>query len=102
MQKGILILISYDGTQYITASEVAARFCVSRGTCHNNILPHVQAYILPGRRRPVYKLVDIEALSPVRVLDPVEQSCSEVLRPLEDNPNKVHTNGRVESTTVSP
>jgi len=78
MQRGTLILITYDGTQYITASEVAARFCISRSTCHNNMLPLVQAYVLPGRKRPVYKLADILALSPVRLTDPVEQPCSDV------------------------
>ena len=71
-------MISYNGTQYITVAEVAARFAISRGTCHNNILPLVQAYVLPGRKRPVYKLADIEALSPVRMTDPVEQQCHDV------------------------
>ncbi|TMC15646.1 MAG: hypothetical protein E6J34_21495 [Chloroflexi bacterium] len=62
----------------MSATEITKRFNISHGTCHNNILPQLQAYFLPGRRRPVYKLVDIEALSQVRVVDPVEKMCSDV------------------------
>jgi hypothetical protein len=61
-------LIEYDAEHYVTVSEVARRFSISRGTCYNNILARLQAYHLPGRKNALYRLSDVEQFSHVRVV----------------------------------
>ncbi len=65
-------MIKYEGEQYVTATEVVKRFKISRGTCYNNVLRHMQGYYLPGRKNALYKLSDVEQLSQVRI---VEKKC---------------------------
>jgi hypothetical protein len=60
-------VIEYNGEAYVTATEVAKRFRISWETCRNNMLPHLEACFLPGRRRTFYRLSDIEQFSEVRV-----------------------------------
>jgi hypothetical protein len=62
-------LIEYNEEQYVTASEVAKRLGISRGTCCNNVLPSLTEYYLPGRKRPVYKQSEVEELSQVRAVE---------------------------------
>ncbi len=62
-------MIEYNDSQYVTASEVAQRFKISYSTCKSNVLPVLTEYYLPGRRRPAYKLVEVEELSQVRVVE---------------------------------
>jgi len=62
-------LLDYDGEQYMTVSEVAKRFKVSRGTCSNNILPALKECYLPGRKNALYRLSDVEQVSQVRVVE---------------------------------
>jgi len=62
-------LISYSSEQYATASEVAQRLQISYGTCKSNVLPMLTECYLPGRRRPVYRLTEIERFSQVRVVE---------------------------------
>ncbi|HYU72946.1 MAG TPA: hypothetical protein VEL31_09720 [Ktedonobacteraceae bacterium] len=61
-------MIDYEGKQYLTATEIARRLSISRGTCYNNILPRLQAYHLPGRKNALYRLSDVEQFSHVRVV----------------------------------
>jgi hypothetical protein len=67
--KGLLTLIEYGEGKYATASEIAQRLHISLGTCKNNVLPLLTACYLPGRRRPVYRLTEVEELSQVRVVE---------------------------------
>lgn len=60
-------MINYDGEQYLTATEVAQRFTISRGTCYNNILQQVPKCYLPGRKHPLYKQSEVEQFSTIRV-----------------------------------
>ncbi len=62
-------MIEYEGEQYVTVTEVARRFSISRGTCYSNILQHLQAYRLPGRKNALYKVSDVEQFSQVRVVE---------------------------------
>jgi hypothetical protein len=64
-------LIEYDEEKYVTASEVAKRFKISRGTCSSNILPTLKECYLPGRKNALYKLSDVEQVSQVRVVEKV-------------------------------
>lgn len=61
-------MIEYNSETYLTASEVAARFKISRGTCSNNVLKHVQACYLPGRRKALYRQSEVEQFSEVRIV----------------------------------
>src|SRR5262249_44686207 len=67
-------LIEFDGEKYVTVSEVVQRLQISYGTCKNNVLPLLAEYYLPGRRRAVYKLSDVEQLSQVRIVERQVQS----------------------------
>ena len=73
-------MIEYEGEQYVTVTEVARRFSISRGTCYSNILQHLQECYLPGRKNALYKLSDVEQFSQVRV---VEKKCrnAKLVRP---------------------
>jgi len=62
-------LIEYDGETYLTASEVAKRFKISRGTCYSNILKHMQKCYLPGRKHALYRLSEVEQVSQVRIVE---------------------------------
>lgn len=62
------MVIEYGSETYFTASEIAARFKISRGTCYNNVLKHVQACYLPGRRKALYRASEVEQLAQVRVV----------------------------------
>jgi hypothetical protein len=59
--------IEYNGEIYVSGSEIAKRFNISWGTCHRNMLSHLEAYYLPGRKRSLYKLSEVKQLSEVRV-----------------------------------
>ena len=61
-------LIEYEGETYLTATEVARRFKVSRGACYNNLLRHVKTCYLPGRKNALYQLSEVEQFSQVRVI----------------------------------
>ena len=61
-------MIEYNGHQYVTATEVARRFSISRGTCYSNILQHLQACYLPGRKKALYRQSDVEQFSEVRIV----------------------------------
>lgn len=62
-------MIEYDGEKYITATEVARRLKISLVTCSANVVPTLTACYLPGRRRSVYKLSDVEQFSQVRIVE---------------------------------
>jgi hypothetical protein len=65
--KSVRTLVEYDGETYVVAAEVARRFRISPGTCRNNVLPHLEACYLPGRKYPFYRLSEVKQLSEVRV-----------------------------------
>ena len=69
-------MIEYEGETYLTATEVARRFHISRGTCSNNLLKHLQACYLPGRKHALYQLSDIERFSAVRIVVACQQGVS--------------------------
>ncbi len=69
-------MIDYDGEQYLTVSEVARRFRISRGTCYSNILRHMKACYLPGRKNALYHRAEVEQFSEVRVVVARQQSVS--------------------------
>jgi hypothetical protein len=69
-------LIEYRGETYLTASEVAARFKISRGTCYHNILQQMKACYLPGRKNALYRQSEVEQFSEVRVVVACQQSVS--------------------------
>lgn len=69
-------MIEYDGEAYLTATEVARRFNISRGTCYNNLLQHLQACYLPGRKNALYRQSDVEEFSEVRIVVARQQSAS--------------------------
>lgn len=73
-------MIEYGSETYLTASEVAARFKISRGTCYNNILKHVQACYLPGRRKALYRQSEVEQFSEVRIVA-CQQGVSHAAKP---------------------
>ena len=62
-------MIEYDGEKYVTMSEVAKHLKLSYSTCYSNVLPLLTQCYLPGRRRVVYRLSDVEQLSQVRVVE---------------------------------
>ena len=88
--KGEPALIKFNEEKYVTASEVAQRLQVSYGTCKNNVLPLLTECYLPGKRRAVYRLTEVEKLSRVRTVEKQVQPLAivkqdhEVVR-LEDN-----------------
>ena len=61
-------MIEYQGENYLTGTEVAERFQISRGTCYNNVLQHLQACYLPGRKKAMYRQSDVERFSEVRTV----------------------------------
>ena len=69
-------MIEYDGEKYVTATEVARRFNISRGTCYNNILRYVEACYLPGRKNALYRQSEVERFSEIRVVVACQQSVS--------------------------
>ena len=69
-------MIEYKGEQYLTVSEVAERFNISRGTCYTNILKHLKACYLPGRKNALYQLSEIERFSAVRIVVAHQQGVS--------------------------
>jgi hypothetical protein len=73
-EKGVLTLIEYNGETYLTATEVAKRFKISRGTCYNNLLQHVKGFYLSGRKNALYQLSEVERFSEVRVVVAHQQS----------------------------
>ena len=75
-QKGVPRVIEYRGEQYLTASEVARRFNISRGTCYSNILKHLKECYLPGRKNALYQLAEVEQFSEVRIVVARQQSVS--------------------------
>lgn len=62
-------MTEYGGEKYVTATEVAKRFKISRGTCVNNVLSLLTACYLPGRKRALYKQSEVEQLSQVRTVE---------------------------------
>ncbi len=75
-EKGVPTVIEYDGEQYLTVSEIAERFNISRGTCYNNLLRYVKECYLPGRKNALYRQSEIESFSEVRVVVARQQSVS--------------------------
>ena len=69
-------MIEYGGEAYLTISEVARRFQISRGTCYSNVLKHLKECYLPGRRKPLYQLSEVEQLSEVRIVVGCQQGVS--------------------------
>lgn len=66
--KGASAVIEYGGEHYVTATEVARRFKISRGTCHNNVLRYVEVCYLPGRKNALYRQSEVERFAEVRVV----------------------------------
>ena len=69
-------MIEYNGETYLTVTEVARRFKISRGTCYNNLLRHVEECYLPGRKNALYRQSEVEQFSEVRVAVVCRQSVS--------------------------
>lgn len=69
-------MIEYGGERYVTATEVARRFNISRGTCYNNVLRYVEACYLPGRKNALYRQSEVERFSEIRVVVACQQSVS--------------------------
>ena len=69
-------MIEYEGEHYLTVTEVARRFNISRGTCYSNLLKHLQACYLPGRKHALYQLSEIERFSAVRIVVAHQQGAS--------------------------
>ena len=61
-------MIEYEGEQYLTVTEVARCFKISRGTCYSNVLKHLKACYLPGRKNALYQLSEVKCFSEVRVV----------------------------------
>ena len=74
--RGVPDLIEYSGVKYVTATEVARRFNISRGTCYNNVLAYVKKCYLPGRKHALYRQSDVEQFSEVRTVVAPQQSVS--------------------------
>ncbi len=62
-------MITFNEEKYVSASEVAKRLQIAQGTCKSNVLPTLTECHLPGRKRAVYRLAEVEALSQVRVVE---------------------------------
>src|SRR5579883_3559248 len=86
-------MIEYKGEQYLSASEIAQRFNISWGTCSTNLLPQMQACHLPGRKRALYRLSDVEQFSQVRLV---------VKSPCKDLPVSTTTGETGSITTINP
>ena len=82
LTKGIPQLIEYNGENYVTVTEVARRFNISRGTCYSNILQHMQACYLPGRKNAMYRQSEVEQFSEVRIVVACQQSVSVAAKPV--------------------
>lgn len=67
-------MIEYNGEYYVTATEVARRFKISRGTCQNNVLRYVEACYLPGRKNALYRQSEVERFAEVRAVVARQQS----------------------------
>lgn len=78
-------MVEYGGETYLTATEVARRFNISRGTCSNNLLKHLQACYLPGRKNALYQLSEIERFSAVRIVV-AHQQCVSIAAKQEARP----------------
>jgi hypothetical protein len=65
----IFSLITFNEEKYVTASEVAQRLQIARGTCKSNIIPLLTACYLPGRKHALYKQSEVEQLSQVRTIE---------------------------------
>ena len=59
-------MIEYDGETYVTVSDVARQFHISRGTVHNNLLHQLQKCYLPGRKHALYKQSEVEQFAGIR------------------------------------
>ncbi len=66
-------MIECDEETYITASEVARRLKISYGTCKSNAIPLLAECYLPGRKRPVYRQLEVEQLLRVRIVEKQSQ-----------------------------
>ena len=62
-------MIIYDGVDYVTAAKVAEMLQISYSACKRNVLPSLDEYYLPGRKRAVYRLVDLADVLEVRVVE---------------------------------
>ncbi len=69
-------MVEYKGETYLTVTEVARRFKISRGTCYNNLLRQVKECYLPGRKNALYRQSEVEQFSEVRVVVVCQQSVS--------------------------
>ena len=69
-------VIEYGGETFLSASDVARRFKISRGTCYSNILMHLHECYLPGRKNAMFRQSEVEQFSEVRVVVACQQSVS--------------------------
>ena len=69
-------MIEYGGEAYLTGSEIARRFNISRRTCYNNVLQDLQACYLPGRKKALYRQADVERFAEVRIIVACQQGVS--------------------------
>ena len=58
----------------MSISEVAKQLQIAHGTCKSNVIPLLTSYHLPGRKRPVYKQLEVEAFSQVCTVEKQVQS----------------------------
>jgi hypothetical protein len=64
-------LIVWNGEKYCTATEAAALLHVSRPTFYQNVKGQLKLHELPARKRPHYKLSDVEYHQKVKEVIPV-------------------------------
>ena len=69
-------MIEYGGEIYLTATEIARRLKISRGTCCSNMLRHLHECYLPGRKNALYRQSEVEQFSEVRIVVACQQSVS--------------------------
>ena len=75
-------MIEYGGETYLTGSEIARHFKISRRTCHSNILQNMQACYLPGRKNALYRQSEVEQFSEVRIVVVCHQSVPVAAKPV--------------------
>ena len=76
LMKGVSRLIEYGDETYLTVTEVAKCFRISRGTCYSNVLKHMKECYLPGRRNALYRQSEVEQFSEVLVVVVCQQGVS--------------------------
>ena len=59
-------MIQYEGKTYLTVTDVARQFGISRPTCYTNLLPHMHKCYLPGRKNALYNQSEVEQFAGIR------------------------------------